>query len=365
MEHSVIIAASNKPMSLPPSSRTTPTQEFPLTKLPPELRRMVYRFCFEDSDYESCDDQDALHDAVYRDNIQRAGAHKSLSLLRLNKQFFDVVSGVLRYLPLRITMRVTAQGIALEKIAIIPGTNRRSKDNCEMETHYMMEIWPPHLDRPVEAFYIWNHMRLFRERMKAFNSRRALLLRFIDNRSFGWAPFGRPSCDLSSLLVRDQNYDEWTRDRNDMAIIVNLFATRTSVQAAHHSLSISRPDCLYALQPRWQVCMVRGIMERSFRPPIKDQLFEEVMIEAGQADLKYRTACIALEKLRRITRLGKAKICERYFDKLATPWPFFELLQGREGGPTYEGKWFYAEPHVQGNCKRCIIELLRKTTGSL
>lgn len=64
---------------------------------------------------------------------------------------------------------------------------------------------------------------------------------------------------------------------------------------------------------------------------------ENLKVLAGPLDLKYRTASIAWEKLRKFTSRGKDKICERQFDRLMTPWPCFELFDGAQGRPTYEG----------------------------
>ncbi|KAL9577368.1 MAG: hypothetical protein Q9203_007491 [Teloschistes exilis] len=195
-------------------------------------------------------------------------------------------------------------------------------------------------------------MHSFRERLNGVNSPYTIMLRFIDNLLSVWAPNGRPSRSLPSLCVGDGIYDDWTKDRSDMETIANLFATRTNF-LKNFSLSISHPGRIDALTPRFRISTIDNVEGRFVRSASYDRMFEKLMIEAGPADLKYRTACIAREKLRQTMKEGKDKICERRFDRLVTPWPYFELFDGRHGKPTYEGKWFYAESHVMGDCERC------------
>ncbi|KAI4100377.1 MAG: hypothetical protein L6R37_005518 [Teloschistes peruensis] len=195
-------------------------------------------------------------------------------------------------------------------------------------------------------------MHSFRERLNGVNSPYTIMLRFIDKLLFVWAPNGRPSRSLPSLCVGDGIYDDWTKDRSDMETIANLFAARTNF-LKYFSLSISHSGRIDALTTRFRISTIDNVEGRLVRSASYDRIFEKLMIEAGPADLKYRTACIAREKLRQITKEGKDKIFERRFDRLVTPWPYFELFDGRQGKPTYEGKWFYAEPHVMGDCERC------------
>lgn len=202
-------------MSLPLSKRRRPSRNFSFMKLTPELRQMIYIFCFGDRDHERVHDRVAPLDAAYLHGVQSAGTDQSLSLLRLNKQLFGEVTAKLRRLSLRITMRVTAQKAWRSKTS--PSSLVRiqgNKERCEKRTEYLLEIWPPHPDRPVEAFFIWDHLCLFRERRKEVHSPYTIMLRYIDNLLFVWAPNGRPSHNLPSLL-----YNPWTQSRSDMETI--------------------------------------------------------------------------------------------------------------------------------------------------
>ncbi|KAL9576217.1 MAG: hypothetical protein Q9212_007285, partial [Teloschistes hypoglaucus] len=322
------VVTPSKAMSLPPSNRPRPSRHFSFMKLAPELRQMIYLFCFEDREHERCHDQGALLDAAYLEGVQRAGTDPSLSLLRLNNQLFREVTGELRRSSIRITIRVTAQGMALENIALLPCTNQGRKERREKRTEFLLELWPPHPDRPIESFFIWDHMRLFRERLKGVNSPYTLILRFIDNLFFTWAPDRRPSRNLSSLGVRNENGNEWTKHRNDLQTIANLLHTRSNVQITYFFLPISYPRRIDAPTRRFRIInpIIQSDKEGSVRSSTHDRLFEKLMIESGQVTLIYRTASIAWKKLRKMTNRGKDKICERQFDRLVTPWPYFELL---------------------------------------
>ncbi|KAL8685147.1 MAG: hypothetical protein Q9218_007947 [Villophora microphyllina] len=322
-----------------PSNTNKSSKKFPFMELPTEIRLMNYPFCLEiETSKKRRHDLPDLVDAVYNKSILYRRNEASVSHLRLNMRIFAEVLVTLHKIPLRITMRATAQGMALDRLELFASIYQRQKGGYIEPDQLVVEIWPPHPDRPIEAYHIWNHLRQFRERLKKRIKAYSVILQFLDNGLFTWAPDG----PLYTELVLQSAYDGWPSNCSDIQIMADLFRDMFSVRIVRVAIPRLVPNAL----PRFSM---RGRIFPFQTPPAT----LERSVELLEGELKYRTACIALDKLRAVAGRDKMKICGRYFDKLTNPWPYFDILESRLEGPQFEGKWHYAMPHIEGHCEYC------------
>lgn len=339
-------------------SNVQPAQQCLFLRLPIELRYMIYRFSLRTHLRERRHDPPALVRAVYEENLSDVWTDQPLPLLRLNKQISQAVcylmhSGSFSSFP--AVLRITGQGIALDSFGLTACITQGIHGDLSKISHLIVEVWPPRSDRPIDMLYIWDHLRRLRNRLRKCAMIRKLSLDFLDNELFTWATevARRAPCDFypssrarfSDRSIEDPPYDDW-KD------CLDLFKTLTNVQTVTMAIPKSFPcDTEHLYLQHHAVCVMQ-IME-GVKPPLKGLTFRENLDWWSlEKDHKRYTARNALCKLRDLTNRGKDKICERQYDRLVTPWPYFESLTRWED-PKFEGKWFYARQHDDSDCVDC------------
>ena len=141
-------------LSCPDSPQSFQQSHF--MRLPCEIRQLIYT---NNLDYSLLQHRVpyALHRAVYYENLSDAWTDQPSPLLLLNKRILCEVSDVLQHIP--VILRVTGQGMAFDSAGLSACIARDVHGDYGRIPHLVVEVWPPHADRPVEMLYIWDHMR--------------------------------------------------------------------------------------------------------------------------------------------------------------------------------------------------------------
>ena len=185
----------------------------PLLRLPYELRRIVFSRSIMASRVPRPED-------VHGGNLNAHWKDHPSPLLSTNRQIREEVKDMLRRKKL-LSMRVTSAGANSDMygLSCIIAQNLRS-DLSDLPG-LAVEIWPPHPDRPVEMFYLHEHLRTLRRKLCVVPLIPKLIIHFVELKPVKWAVDGEPRSTLFHL-------DEFMRC--DMTIILDHFARLTNVE---------------------------------------------------------------------------------------------------------------------------------------
>lgn len=202
-----------------PDSVTAPSIEAvqsPLFRLPYELRRMVFwRSIF----FSRSPSPEEIHES----NLRAHWEDLPSPLLGTNKQIRNEVKDLLLRNQL-FTLRVTCFGATFDMLGLSCFIAQERPKNYDGLPGLRIEIWPPHPDRPVEMFHIYEHIRKLRDKLRAAPQIPKLLIWFKEDKLVKWSEDGKPRRTLQEL-------DEYVRD--DMEIVLDLFARITNVKKAN------------------------------------------------------------------------------------------------------------------------------------
>ena len=188
----------------------------PLFRLPYELRRMIFWRSIQVSRSPSPEE-------VHESNLRAHWEDLPSPLLGTNKQIRDEVKDLLRRNQL-FTLRVTYSGAAFDMLGLSCFIAQERSKGYDDLPGLRIEIWPPHPDRPVDMFHIYEHIRKLRDKLRAAPQIPKLLIWFKENKLVKWSEDGKPRRTLEEL-------DEYVRD--DMEIVLDHFARITNVKKAN------------------------------------------------------------------------------------------------------------------------------------
>lgn len=196
--------------------------------LPAELRLEIYKYSIIDSRRPRAAD-------VHKNLLSAIWEDCPSPLLGVNKQIRAEVCGFLQRSP--FTMRITWQDKKFDGLALSSFIAQQRK-GYEDIPHLVVEIWPPRPDRPCDFLYIWDHLRKFRDDLRAVPQCARLDLVFLENEIASWSDHnGRPRHTVEPF--HDMRVS-WRHHKNDIEFILELFKCLTNVGKAH----ISLPDSL-------------------------------------------------------------------------------------------------------------------------
>ena len=92
----------------------------------------------------------------------------------------------------------------------------------------MVEIWPPHPDRPIDAYDIYENLRLLREDLRGFSRVPKLDVIFLENNVGTWIENGK----LSNWLGIHDSESAEGPTFSDMGRMMELFERLTNVETA-------------------------------------------------------------------------------------------------------------------------------------
>lgn len=235
------------------------------------------------------------------------------------------------------TLRITWQDKRFDTLALSSFIVQQRRKGYNVP-HLVVEIWPPHPDRPIDTYYVYEHLRLLREDLRGFSRVPKLDVIFLENNVGTWMENGK----LSNSLGIDDPESAEGPPFSDMGRMMELFERLTNVETAR----IFIPDSFvgeryqelreyaqrteeiimgtWAPEPDAEMEQLDAILEKH---RIKKNLPED-FIEYAEPILKIRTARIARKKLQTATKLRRMHEFEYY--KFTEIWPHFEFLDEYE-----------------------------------
>ena len=145
-------------------------------------------------------------------------------LLGVSKRIRGEVLDCLQKCP--FTMRVTSYGATFDILGLSCFIAQKHAKSYGDLPNLIIEIWPPHPDRPIEMYYILDHIRKLCDKLRAVLRIPKIIIWFMENRLAKWSVDGKPRhilSDHSDVL-------------GDMIEILDYFACVTNVTKAHMRL---------------------------------------------------------------------------------------------------------------------------------
>ena len=257
-------------------------------------------------------------------------------LLAVNKQIRNEVFDLLH--KTAFTMRVTSYGARFDMLGLSCFIAQQRPKNYSGLPELIMEIWPPHPDRPIEMYNIKCHLQDLRRELRATSVGIAsLVIWFRENEIAKWTQDdGQARFDLDPGA---ENYPQCS----DIGKALYLFALVTNVTKAQIRLPPSLDRSHKNDEVRRQAMDVLDAMEG--RRALADEL-HYIMSNYGTSDagewcIKVNTAQIARAKLDAITSNGSHKMSEAEWLAFIEVWPHFEVLEEWDEGGAFKGEWHY------------------------
>ncbi len=304
---------------------------FPLRKLPLEVRRKIYWHYLVDTRNPSAK-------IIYLTKLNDDWRDPPSPLLLVNSQVRAEILDLVKKWPINI--RVTHQGIHFNSLAETCFIAQpRSRDYGSIP-HLVIDIWPPHPDRPTDLIDIWRHLRKLRAELIAIPLLQRLTFFFAENEMATWTYDGK------ALDIRHPHWLKHTESRaNDVTYIANLFGYISATRARFNpprGLKPGEPTEQVRTQLRNVSAMMMGLI-----PPVEDAYSEDSEERAYLqddldflAELRLQTegAKIARNKLDAMTNHGRVRLTpERWEDFIAVWSPHFGNLTPDE----FKGKKHY------------------------
>jgi hypothetical protein len=308
-------------------SNDTTSIQSPLLRLPLELRRIIYGRSIACSRSPSPQE-------VHENNLRAIWEDLPSPLLCVNKQVRSEVIDLLQ--KAGFTVRVTCHGANFDALGLSCFiAQQRPKSYGDLPV-LRVEIWPPHPDRPVEMFYIWDHLRKLRDDLRAVARIPKLVVWFKENDIATWCQDGAPRYILTPSGEVDPL---WC----DIVQLLDHFACITNVTKAHMRLppSLTRNEQNDGLRER-ALCVMETMEGEGTLADEESYILSLESPERHLEDyLKLQTAQIARNKLNTITYNGRYKMSEAKYHNFIKVWPHFETLTEFDEGGAYEGEWYY------------------------
>lgn len=315
--------------------------------LPVELRLEIYKYSIIDSRRPRAEDvHNNLLSAIWED--------RPSPLLGMNKQIRAEVCDLLQRSP--FTMRITWEDKKFDGLALSSFIAQRRK-GYEDIPHLVVEIWPPHPDRPCDFSHIWEHLRELRDDLKAVPRIARLDLLFLENEIASWSDRnGRPRKTARSffksnyVFIAHKDTTIFTLEpRYDIEYILESLQPLTNVGKVH----ISLPDCLLGdrknLDLRTAVFDAKAVMtcglDRTFAEN-QNSHFLDFFSDCLKPILEIVTAKRARNRLDAISEYGLQKISDAEYEDFVRKWPHLDEMTRLDRGDGCRGKVHCVERSV-------------------
>jgi len=323
-------------MQAPKTTDQNPKASAPLSllRLPLELRRNIYRFNLLSS-------RDLSAETIYLTRLPNEWKDPPSSLLLVNRQIRIEVLDMVRNYP--ISLRITHQGTHFDRLAETCFIAQRCSKNYAKISHLLINIWPPHPDRPTDVIDIWRQLRKLRKEFRDIPQLQHVSFHFVDNEMAIWTRNGR----ALSLLGRDHDTPLVMDEINDVTEIMELFARVRAAKAFFHLPRGLTPDettenirdflryTNAAIMGRFPIDEDIYSEEDEEQTKLQDKLDEDMEIH-----LQWRGAKIARNKLDAMTKHGRHYLSKHQWDRFMAIWsPHFGSLYPGE----FKGMWHYVD----------------------
>ena len=317
------------------------SEPFPLRQLPLELRRHIYAHYLLVT-------RNLAPEAIYLRKIPDGSRDPPSPLLLVNSQVRAEVLDLVQNWS--IFLRVTHQGIQFSSLAETCFIARKCSRDYGSIPRLIVEIWPPHPDRPTDMIDIWRHLRKLRAELRAVPQLQKICFNFDENELASWTHDGKAS-DLLVPEVDSTNLSE--RGESDLVDIMDLFA-RISAPKARFFLPWGLRTDKTTEDVRMRLRIVSAMMQGCIPFDEEDGYSEESKEDAEYQDwlddyreykLQMMGAKIAIDKLDVMTRQGRMRLTEEQWEDFITLWsPQFDTLYPRK----FKGKSYYVYEDYYG-----------------
>ncbi|CAF9942379.1 MAG: hypothetical protein ALECFALPRED_009718 [Alectoria fallacina] len=308
------------------------SKPFPMRQLPLEVRRKIYQHNLMATRHPS-------PKAIYLKNVPDGSRDPPSPLLLVDSQVRNEVLDLVQIWP--IFLRVTHQGIQFGSLAETCFIAQQRSRNYGSISHLVVEIWPPHPDRPTDAIDIWRHLRKLRAELRAVPLLQRISFLFADNEMASWTHNGK-ALDLLDSDGDDTKPLKWC---NDVTYIMDLFARISAASARFylpHGLKPGETTEHVRTRLRTVNAMIMGripIVEEAYSEEDKEEAeFQDWLDDYTESRLQIKGAKIARDKLDVMTRQGRMRLTQGQWEDFIAVWsPHFESLSPKG----YKGKLHY------------------------
>ncbi|KAL8692260.1 MAG: hypothetical protein Q9218_002676 [Villophora microphyllina] len=236
--------------------RGSPT--FPLLRLPLELRRYVYEYSLWSSRAPAAD---TIYSTVPCPLNIRLEARPS-SLLFVSRETRHEAFAMIQGKNWPVHLHVTPAGVQFSTLAQTYFIVRKCLGLYGKIRHLVIEMWPSHPDRPVDAIIVWRHLRRLVIDLRDMAVLQQVTFRFADNEMATWTRDGK----VPMLLA---NSDD---EVNDFILIAELFGRVRAVSASFEfPYGLARGEATVRLHK--EIGAIEAGIEG--RIPIDDNLYNE------------------------------------------------------------------------------------------
>lgn len=303
-----------------------PSESSMLLRLPLEIRRRIYEFSLFNSQSPSAN-------SIYLSRLPVNWRDPPSPLLLVNGQVRDEVIELVQTYP--ITLRVTHQGPHFDGLAETCFIAQRRPRDYSKISHLVIEIWPPHPDRPVDMIRILRHLRQLRTELRNMALLKQVSLFFKDNEMSTWTRNGKPRDLLESGCRSPRHRPFLGMGFDDVTTIVDLF-TRVRVAEAtfHMPCGLAPGETTESIRHFIQNANAMMMGRISIHEDVyddedeKDASHRDWVDEDCKVHMEIAGAAIARAKLDAMTCRGRINFlsyCE--WDKFIEIWsPRFDLM---------------------------------------
>ena len=301
------------------SSNTAMSEHFPLRKLPLELRREIYFHHLLITRHPS-------PKVIYRKKVPLSPRDPPSALLLVNRQVRSEVLDLHLVQRLPILLRVTHQGTQFSSLAETCFIAQQCSRDYDGIPHLVVDIWPPHPDRPTDAIDIWRHLRKLRAELIAVPQLQKISFLFRNNKVASWTHNGKALNHLES--------GSYEKGHNDIIWIMDLFSRIRATSARRHLPDGLEPSDITDSIVTQLDYVAGGIMgywpidEDAYSEEDKEQAeFQDWLDEGTESRLQRKGAEIARNKLDEMTQKGNRRLTRAEWDDFIDQWwPHFETL---------------------------------------
>ena len=294
------------------------TQPFPFMRLPVEIRLQIHKeYLVERYRLLPAEIHEMILDLRHRNKgpaeilqVSKAINTEVKDLLQQEKTFY---------------LRICWQDATFDGFVRSCLQARGERLDYEHVGHLIIEIYPPHIDRPIDMVHIWRHVLKLCQDLKKASCLQHLSIHFMENEYAAWS-LNRQPLDTMQL------YGEKVSGSSDILHVLILFALLTNVTKAQIHLPAPLNDDILLQMVRQDVEEVMmkvktlGDRQREWMSGL------EGMIAHNEGSLKFATGGLSQEKLDR--SCGKDYwISESHLDIFERIWPHRDYVSAWDYKP--------------------------------
>ena len=297
-----------------------------LFQLPIELRWQI----FEDFLSEWCSGPPE----IYYFPGQVDSGHP-IQMMKLNRQVYSEMTDILRSQH-TLSYRITCWDADFDPLALWSFKLRKHRPTFGEIKHLVVDIHPPHPDRPIDMLHIWRRAQKLCKDLRATKQVSQISVRFKDDEIAAWSTNGVPHHTMRVML--------WYKDPKncDVGQLIHLFAHLTNVTKARIELPASLTT--HKALMRW-AALTEGSMMGTWKLDQEDLQEEYELLEEDITDSEWviRNATGRKSKLKFHQTFGEDPwLSKDQYDDFISTWPHMDDLSKRER-PHYNriGDWDY------------------------